>query len=275
VFPHFADGAGWTSQIMLVNPTDRVISGVLRFADAAGQPSAIDVNGQNGNTFSYSIAPKAARQFVTSGSPAAVRSGPVWIVPSENSAPPQGSLVFSYRRSNIRITEAGVSASSAATAFRVYVEASDSVQSGIAITNASSNPAKVRLELIDLGGASVLAATVTLSGNGQLAKLLGEIPGFEGLSLPFQGLLRVTSASPIAVAGLRSHNNERGEFLITTTPPFAEATPSASELFFPHFADGGGYTTQFILFSGAEGASLSGAIRFMAQPGQPLALAVH
>src|SRR5207249_11779977 len=95
------------------------------------------------------------------------------------------------------------------TAFRAYVEASDAIQSGIAIANTTANPASVRLELMDLSGASISGTTVTLAGNAQLAAFLTQIRGFESLSLPVQGLLRITSASPIAVTGLRSRTNER------------------------------------------------------------------
>ena len=67
----------------------------------------------------------------------------------------------------------------------------------------------------------------------------------------FQGLLRITSVNSIAVTGLRGHYNERGDFLITTTVVQKENDPSpvSSELLFPHFVLGGGYETQFVLFS--------------------------
>ena len=263
VFPHFADGGGWTTQIMLVNPADTAISGTLRFADPSGQPvSSLD----------YSIPVGSARHFVTAGSGDAVRTGTVAIVPSADTATPGGSLVFSYRPSKVRVTEAGVPVSSAGKAFRVYVEASDSTQSGIAIMNTSANSATVRIELMDLSGASLTGTTIGLSPNAQYAGFLTEIPGLQSLSLPVRGLLRITSASPIAVIGLRSRTNERGDFLITTTPPVAETNSSSPELFFPHFADAGGYTTQFILFSNGASKSLSGTIRFFSQPGQPLDL---
>jgi hypothetical protein len=74
------------------------------------------------------------------------------------------------------------------------------------------------------------------------------------------------------VLGLRSRRNERGDFLVTTTPPVAENSPTTPELFFPHFADGGGYSTQFILFSAGSRASLNGTIRFLTQTGQALDL---
>ncbi|PYS51864.1 MAG: hypothetical protein DMG13_17875 [Acidobacteria bacterium] len=273
VFPHFADGGGWTSEIMLVNAADTAISGALQFADPSGQPSSVTLNGQTGTTFSYAIPPRSARQFVTSGSSGAVRAGTVWILPAENSAAPAGSLVFSYGRSGIRVTEAGVPLVPAGTAFRIYAESSDSIQSGIAIANASSSPATVRLELIDMNGASVAGTTFALAGNAQVASFVSEISGLQMLSLPFRGLLRLTSTSPVAVVGLRSRNNERGDFLVATTPPVPEGTSSGgSELFFPHFADAGGYTTQFIIFSNSIGRFLNGSVRFFSQSGQPLDL---
>jgi hypothetical protein len=91
---------------------------------------------------------------------------------------------------------------------------------------------------------------------------------------PFQGVLRISTGGPqISVAGVRGHNNERGDFLVSTMPATAESNGSTTnELFFPHLADGGGYTTQFILL-GASGGS-SGTIRFVSQTGQALALSL-
>ncbi len=263
VFPHFADGGGWTTTFLLVNPTDAGISGTLQFADSSGKPTS---------SLSYSIPGRSARQFATSGSGDAVRVGAVSVIPAQNNAAPAGSLVFSYNKSGIRLTEAGVPAIAAGTAFRAYVEASDAVQSGIALVNTSSNATSVRLELINLSGASISTTTISLAANAQLSKFLAELPGFQTLSLPIQGLLRITSSTPIAVVGLRSRINERGDFLITTTPPIPESTSAPAELFFPHFADAGGYTTQFILFSAGSRNSVNGTIRFFAQSGQSLDL---
>jgi hypothetical protein len=263
VFPHFADGGGWTTAILLVNPVNSAISGTLRFADGAGSPIS---------NLNYSIPAHSARQFVTSGSGNTAQVGSVSVIPAQNTAAPAGSVVFSYRQAGTRITEAGVPSVPAGTAFRVYVEASGDIQSGIALTNSSPNTATVRLELISLSGAAISGTTVTLAGNAQLSRFLSELPGFQTLSLPIQGLLRITSTAPIAVVGLRSRTNERGDFLITTTPPVSENTTAVPELFFPHFADDGGYTTQFILFGVGARSSLKGAIRFFSQSGEALGL---
>ena len=98
------------------------------------------------------------------------------------------------------------------------------------------------------------------------------------LASPFQGVLRIstTATGGISVVGLRGRYNERGDFLITTTQPNNESTAASStELFFPHFADGGGYTTQFILYNGSTDQSSSGSLRFFNQTGQTLSLSVR
>jgi hypothetical protein len=169
------------------------------------------------------------------------------------------------------VTEAGVPAVPAGTAFRVYVEASDTIQSGVAITNTSSSSATVRLELTNLSGVSISTTSLTLPPNAQFSKFLEEVPGFQVLSSPIQGLLRITSTSSIAVAGIRARTNERGDFLITTTPPVPENTTMAERLF-PYFADSGGYTTQFILFPAGPRGSVKGTMRFFSKAGQPLDL---
>jgi hypothetical protein len=100
---------------------------------------------------------------------------------------------------------------------------------------------------------------------------LGEVLGFGSLPTPFEGVLRLSSSASISVVGLRGRYNERNDYLITTTPPVNEATPpSATRLFFPHIADSGGYTTQFILFSRQPGSPSSGTIQLLNQAGGAL-----
>ncbi len=215
------------------------------------------------DTVPFSLTDRGTNSVVTLGASGATQVGYARVTDSSSNAP-SGLAIFEYRQNDILISEAGVPASRAMT--------QDAIQSGIAIANTSGSLATVRLELMDLSAASISGTTVTLAGNAQLAAFLTQIRGFESLSLPVQGLLRITSASPIVVTGLRSRTNERGDFLITTTPPVAESAPVASELFFPHFAHGGGYTTQFILFGGGSGRTLSGTVRFLSQSGEPLSL---
>src|SRR6185369_237928 len=112
--------------------------------------------------------------------------------------------------------------------------------------------------------------------NGQSALFLNQVPGLAALPTSFQGVLRISGPAGISVVGLRGRYNERGDFLITTTPPVAEdEPPSAAEMVFPHIVEGAGYTTQFILFSGKPGQAAAGTLRFLSQSGQPLGLSIR
>ena len=76
---------------------------------------------------------------------------------------------------------------------------------------------------------------------------LEQVPGFHNLQIPFVGLLRISGA-PVAVAGLKGRVNERGDFLLTPMPVFAQPALTSSLEVFSFFADGAGYATQSIVF---------------------------
>jgi hypothetical protein len=69
--------------------------------------------------------------------------------------------------------------------------------------------------------------------------------------------------------------NEDGEFLIASTPPADETAPaSQSEVLFPHWAEGAGYSTQFILFNSSS-ANSSGSLRLVSSSGLPVDLGLR
>jgi hypothetical protein len=266
-FSHYADGGGWTTQVGLVNPSDAVLTGAVQFRDPSGHP---------GSSVAYSIPPRSSQKLRTTGASASVLTGSVRVVPSDGSASPSGFAIFSFKNGGVTVAEAGVPDVPAAAAFRLYAEASGasfqpgSIQTGVAVSNPSSSPAAVTFELNNIDGSSTgLAGTVTVPGNGQTSMFLNQIQGFTSLQLPFRGVLSLSSPTFISVLGLRGRTNERSDFLVTTTMPINEAaTASTTQLFFPHFADAGGYTTQFILFSGVAGQSSSGMLQLFSNSGQ-------
>ncbi len=282
VFPHFADGGGWTTQIVLVNPGDDVLTGTVQFRDVSGLDALITVDNVMRATFPYSIPARSSQTLQTSGKNSLTVVGSARVVPANNSSAPSGVAIFSLKSGETTIAEAGVPAVPMGTAFRSYVEttgdfnrsAPGSVQTGIAVTNLSSNAATVKLELFRLdGSATGLTETMVVPGNGQTSTFLYQVPGFRSLPPTFQGVLRLSSATAISSVGLRARYNERQEFLMTTLPTVNEATvPSIAPAYFPHLADGGGYTTQFILFSAQAGLSSSGNIQMFSQNGTLLHL---
>ncbi|HYK92147.1 MAG TPA: SBBP repeat-containing protein [Acidobacteriota bacterium] len=278
VFPHFADGGGWFTQLVLINPTDEPMNGSAEFYAATGEPGTVTIDDLTDHKFNWSIPQRSSRVLRTSGSSAATLAGWVLVTPGTDSKAPSGLAIFSYMNLGVTVAEAGAPAAGTGSAFRMYVEASGgegSIQTGIAVANPSTSPAPLTFELSTLSGTGTgHVGTSTVPAKGQIALFLKQIPGFESLPSPFRGVLRVSTkstAAKVSVIGLRGRYNERHDFLITTTPPSNEATPaSVAELIFPHFVRGGGYTTQFVLFSGSAGQSSSGVLRFYSQAGQAL-----
>jgi hypothetical protein len=201
-----------------------------------------------------------------------------------SSIAPSGLAIFSFQSNGITVSEAGVPAQPAGTAFRLYAEslgdfdhnASGSTRTGLAVANTSSQATTVIAEVLNLDGTSGLIGTIAIPGNGQTALYLNQIPGIQTLLTPFRGMLRLTSFAPITVVGLRARYNERTDQLISTTPPSNESIPPpVSGIFFPHFADAGGYTTQFVLFGGQPGDTPSGTLEFVSQSGAAMSLVIR
>jgi hypothetical protein len=283
VFPHFASGGGWTTQVVLVNPTDKSLTGSVEFLDPTGHVVTA-VAGPFNNNFSYSIPPRASVNIPTYGASSTLITGSVRIIPASNTTAPSGLAIFSFQNRGITVSQAGVPAEPAGSAFRVYAEsfgdfgrgAAGSTRTGLAIANKAPTATSVIVEVKDLDGSTGLIGTLSIPGNGQTSLFLNQIPGIETLITPFRGMLQLTSFTPITVTGLRARYNERGDLLITTTPPADESVPPpASGIYFPHFADAGGYTTQFILFSGQPGQTPSGTLQFMSQAGGALNMVIR
>jgi glucose/arabinose dehydrogenase len=261
ILPHFAEGGGWSTQVALVNPSETSINGTVNFLNSTGQVV---------RTVPYSIAPRSAMRIPGASTEGSTQTGSIRVLPGENTVAPSATSIFSFVNGNATVTVAGLPAIRNGTALRLYVEATGGTQSGLAIANPSSSPVSVDLELMRLDGSSTgLSTRLNLPPNGQISGFLTEISGFASLPVPFQGVLRIASAVPVAVTGLRGRLNERHDYLITTTLPADEAAVStSSEFLFPQFAEGGGYSTQFILF----GRDSEGTMYFFNQVGQPVNL---
>jgi len=272
VLPHFADGGGWTTQVILVNPGDSTIAGNIQFMNTTGQ--------QTQAPFPFSIPGRSSFKLATGGTGTSVQTGSVQVVPNAGNGVPASIAIFSFKPGRVTVSEAAVGSASG-TAIRMYVEASGlpnaigAIQSGLAAANSSSNPVTVEFDLTGLDGSALANASLTIPANGQVSKFLNEI--FPSVSLPPRAVLRITTPGvQVSVVGLRARYNERADFLFTTTPPVVEGSPTtSSQLLFPHLVNGGGYTTQFILFSGSSGQAGTGNLSFFAQDGTPLGLILN
>jgi hypothetical protein len=277
--PHFADGGGWQTEVMLINPTGAVIQGTVQFFDPgtsnnAGGPRVMATTATTANTFSYSIPPNSSWSLTTLNTGAATTVGSVHITPASGQAAPAGSAVLSFHTNGITVSEAAVAIERPAQSYLMFVESSDvqPLQTGVAIANASGTSIPVTLELITLDGAPTgKKTTVNVPGNGQLALFMDQIPGL-AWSSPFQGVLRISAQSPsIFTIGFRGRYNERRDFLIATMFPVSGSQPAAlTSLVFPQIVDGSGYSTRIVVFNRTTQTPFSGSLQFFSQSGQSL-----
>ena len=277
LLPQFTDGAGWTTQLVLTNPSDDPINGAVQFFGPGsitqdGAPLSLWVNGILNSTFSYGIAPRSAVRLVTGNVGSILRMGSIRVTPSSGSAPVAVEM-YSFFKNGITVSQASILAASTASAFRMYAETSGpvtqplSIQSGVAIANPGQAPVTVNIALTQMDGTTVgQPTTVTIPANGQTAKYVKEL--FPSSPDNFSGFITVTASSPIGVVGLRMRANERGDYLLTPTPPRNDSdTLMDSEIVFPVISSGAGYSVQFVIF----GQSGSGGIYYNSADGTPMA----
>jgi hypothetical protein len=193
---------------------------------------------------------------------------------------PSALAVLSSQTGNTVVSEAGVSGTPLGNTFRMYVEVAGnlaatergSISTGVALANPGASPAVVNVELFNTEGASTgLRGSLTIPPSAQKANFVHDIAGLNNLPLPFTGTMRIVSDKPISILGIRGRYNEASNFLMTTLPAFSEGPVTNAERVFPHLADGGGFTTQFILMNTNSGGS-TGVIKYFNGRGQPLGL---
>jgi hypothetical protein len=106
------------------------------------------------------------------------------------------------------------------------------------MANASDNDVDVRLDFVSLEGKSGAGGVLRLPAHGQIHSSILELPGAQDLPQPFQGTLHISSAGPIAAVAIRARYNERGDFLLSTTPPSSSDSSIPDEAFIPEFSTG-------------------------------------
>jgi hypothetical protein len=251
-FPHYADGGGWQTQFVLLNPTDNPITGTLNFIGQTGEILG---------SVPYEISSRSYWIYSTPNSDPALHVASAQATGDPSSPAPEGTAIISYQRNGVTVSEAGVPAIQTGNAFRLFFESSASgdVRTGIGIVNTSESMTTARFDLVRMDGSSTgLTGTLSIPPSGQRALFLDEAPGFETLPKPFKGFVRITTTNnaDLAIVGLRGRLNERSDFLVTTTPPVNENAVANATAIFPQVVNGGGFTTQVVLYGPNNGLDL-------------------
>src|SRR5207237_399875 len=186
IFPYMTDSTGYTTQFILINPTGVTnTSGVLHYHAADATPLQVNT----------------------------LKLGSVRIVPFGGFNTPHAYAVLSHRDGGVLTSQTFVEGQLPQAAFRVYAESigdfdsgtAGSTRSGVALANPSDNVTNVRLELRGLDGALIRTSQpFAIPPGGQVAMFLNQVPGFETLAAPFEGVLRVVvSGAGVTGTGFR------------------------------------------------------------------------
>jgi hypothetical protein len=279
IVPHLSYGGGWNASLVLVNPLDAPISGVIEFFNpgsetTAGAPAGVLISGVSASRFSYTVPSRGMARLDLQHASTEIQVHSVRVIPASNSSAPKTAAVLTWQTNGVTVSEITIPAVGAGLAFRSYAETggvfgqAGSVQTGVAVANPSSSPAIVTVELAGADGTPTgMSKSVTLPGNGQMAPFInGLFPELTGI---FRGVIRVTSTTPVHVSGTRGRFNERGEFLAITMPAWNEAeSSSSSESIVPYVAGGEDYSTQLILFTVSPSLGAKGELAILTPTGK-------
>jgi photosystem II stability/assembly factor-like uncharacterized protein len=268
-FPQFADGGGYSTSLMLVNTLDTTENGTLEILDGSGNPMEVRQEGGSRNSsFRYAIPPGGALMFQTDGSPSNLGTGWIRLIPDLFNSTPVASGVIRYNPGSILISESGIPAVTGTMHARVFVDLTGGHNTGLAIANPAATSAEIAINAFQTDGVSAAGTSkgpILLPACGYNAAFADQL--IAGLPEGFTGILDISSPAPFAALTLRGLVNERDDFLMTTFPVADAGREPSSPMVFPQIANGGGYTTQFILISasGAAGAT----IHFYDETGSP------
>jgi hypothetical protein len=275
IVPQLAAGGGWTTDVILMNPTDGVLTGSVRFLSPAGESQEVTVDGTAVTAMTYSIAGKSSRRLPATG-PSSTTTGSVFITPDSSQTAPFAAAIYAYKTAAVTVSTSGFIARPPAQDLDIYSQLEGepgqigSVQTGVSIVNPTNAATEVNYELVQLDGSSSgVSGKLTLPPNGQRLTFVHELPGAASLNRPFRGVLRLFSSAPISALAIHGRYNERGEFLLSTTPPTDPASSKESSKFIPHVVDGAGYSTEIVIYDVA-GNPISGSIYFFDQNGEPI-----
>ena len=215
---HFADGGGFATQIVLVNPTGSVLAGAVQFMgqgseDAPAEPVSLVVNGQTGSSFNYSIPAGAAFKLATAGEAGTIRAGSVRSnAQIQATSPLHRWPFFRTRRPELPSRKRGYLDCKCQQLPDVRGSERRQRAGGTNPDRCCDSkpvhpiPQLQCSNLPRLDGTPAGAVTTTLPGNGQVSKFVHEL--FPNLALPFQGILRISggTASGMSVVGVRGRS---------------------------------------------------------------------
>jgi len=262
VFPQIADGQGYATEVILLNPTNSGIKGAIELS------FNVSTDRGAGTRFPYEIPPGGVWKLRTSGTAADVHTGHGTIVPDGSNAAPLSMAILKQSTGTNLNFEAGIPAVGTLRRGMMFGVRNSSHRSVVAV--AGTGDFRMTPYRAD-GSAAAATRTISLSANGRLAAFLDEL--IPDLPADFKGTVLIEASSAISMITLRTTINSSGAFLMAAMPMVNLDQPlPAGTSYFPQLADGGGFTTEFLLLSPVAATP---TLRFFNPQGEPLSVPVR
>jgi hypothetical protein len=252
VFPQIADGQGYVTEIILLNPTSSRISGVIEFSFNVASDRG------TGTRFAYDIPAGREWRLLTAGATPDVRTGHGEVIPETGSVAPASMAILKRFTGTLLDFEAGTHAVASLTRGLMFGVRDGMHRSGVAMVGSGD----VRLTAYHADGSAAAAAKmIAIGAAGRRAAFLDEL--IPELNADFEGSVLIEAPSGVSIITLRTTVNASGTFLMTAMPILNLAQPlSSGTSYFPQLADGGGFITEFLL---VNPASATATLRFSAR----------
>ncbi|MGJ5818518.1 hypothetical protein [Paludibaculum fermentans] len=252
LFPHYAEGAGWSSTMMFLNNNDLPVKFKLWTRSS---------DGLDGSVYEGAIAPHGLAGVTSTLRP----EDPLWQGSNILIAPQgvSGMLVFRSAEVPGQRGQQAASVLSVPTGSNAWILPFDNQNgylSGLAITALASTATAFTLDSSDANGGPLESRTITLNPNGHMAFVLtDQLPATANK----RGLVQIRAGAGVSIGVVGLRFSPQGAFTslapaalsTTATVPGSIAPPSDQYYFVPHIANGGGWSTELFAFSRDRAAS--------------------
>jgi hypothetical protein len=206
LFSHLADGAGYRTEFVFINPSDVEAEGALEFLGDDGKPLTLTVGRQTVSRTSFALPARGVIRLVTDGTSTDLKTG--WARLTANTAV-GGSALFQAVSGSRVVSEAGVSSSPPAVHLMNYVEATGYTRTGVALCNPNQSVTTVTLNVRDSAGMVLDTARFELPPFAHVARFLSDwIPAARG----FVGTIEIVATGGVAGISVRYDNADAGVF---------------------------------------------------------------
>jgi hypothetical protein len=267
ILPQVADGGGYQTEWLMLNPASAALSGKVSFRKSDGSTWLLAAQGAPASEIRYNIPAHGLVRWVTAGSAAETATGYCVLVPDAGQAAPAGGAVIRYLPLGRLRSETGLPFLAPSVNTGSYWEIGPDLDTGIALVNTSDREQRANLQLfLRDGSEQVDSVQVPIPAGGHVAKLLTQL--FTSLPAAGRGYLRIGSEFPFGFLPLRMRTTPRG---VLFSSLLLGTLAGGADRILPQVVDGSGYRTQFIIANPGDLTS-SGRVLFYDPTGAPARL---